>query len=100
MKNQFSTKTRISYDVSHSILDISGHKAGFKLLAGEHVLRLHVFVDRSVMEAFVNGRLCGTGQPFQDINDKAIRLFSEGGTARIRSVGIWEMGSVWARPAQ
>ena len=98
--DDFSTKTRISYDASRSILDISGHKAGFKLLAGEHVLRLQVFVDRSVMEAFVNGRLCGTVQPFQDINDKAIRLFSEGGTARIRSVGIWEMGSVWARPAQ
>ena len=96
--DDFSTKTRIAYDVNHSTLDIDGHKAEFKLLEGEEVLRLHAFVDRSVMEAFVNRRECGTVQPLQNINDQAIRLFSEGGKDRIRSVDVWEMGSIWERP--
>ena len=31
---------------------------------------------------------------------KAMRLFSEGGTARIRSIDVWEMGSIWQPPTE
>ena len=97
--DDFSAKNRIAYDVGNAKLHLEGYSADFALLEGEDVLRLHAFVDRSVLEVFVNRRACGTLQPFHDIEDKAIRLFSEGGTARIRSVDVWEMGSIWHRPA-
>ncbi len=98
--DDFKSGNRIAYDVSHSKLRIDGHSAPFELLEGEDVLRLHAFVDRSVLEVFVNRRECGTLQPFHNIEDKAMRLFSEGGTARIRSVDVWEMGSIWNRPTR
>jgi len=43
-------------------------------------------------------RKCGTLRPYNDLNHQAMRLFSKGGTARIRSVDVWEMGSIWERP--
>ena len=79
---------------------LDGYSADFELLEGEDVLRLHAFVDRSVLEVFVNRRECGTLRPFHNIEDKAMRLFSEGGTARIRSVDVWEMGSIWKRATE
>ena len=30
----------------------------------------------------------------------SMRLFSEGGTARVRSVDVWELGSIWQHPAE
>ena len=96
--DDFTLKTRLVYDVVNSKLNLDGFNADFKLLPGEDVLRLHAFVDRSVVEAFTNRREVGTVRAFQDINNQAIRLFSEGGTARIRSVDVWEMGSIWERP--
>ncbi len=90
-----SSKNRIAFDVANAKLHVDGNHADFELLEDEDVLRLHVFVDRSVLEAFVNRRECATLQPFQDINNKAMRLFSDGGTAHIRSVDVWEMGSIW-----
>lgn len=98
--DDFTSKTRLVYDVLNSKLNLDGFNADFKLLPGEDVLRLHAFVDRSVVEAFTNRRECGTVRAFQDINNQAIRLFSEGGTARIRSVDVWEMGSIWERPKE
>jgi len=35
-----------------------------------------------------------------DTEDQSMRLFSEGGTARIRSVDVWELGSIWRHPAE
>jgi len=98
--DDFSSKNRIAYDVSRSKLHVDGFNTDFKLLEGEEVLRLHAFVDRSVLEVFVNRRECATVEAFHDIEHKGLRLFSEGGTARIRSVDVWEMGSIWDRPAE
>ena len=98
--DDFSSKYRIAYDVSNSKLHLDGCSADFELLEGEDVLRLHAFIDRSVLEVFVNRRECGTLRPFHNIEDKAIRLFSEGGTARLRMVDVWEMGSIWQQPAE
>ncbi len=96
----FSTKSRIAYDVANRKLNLDAHSADFELLPGEDVLRIHAFVDRSVFEVFINRRECGTFRPMYNIEDKAIRLFSEGGAAHIRSVDVWEMGSIWAKEAK
>ncbi len=95
----FTNKVRIAFDVKDSILHINEHHMPFELLEGEDCLRLHAFVDRSVVEVFINRRECGTVQPFHNIDDKSIRLFSDGGTAHIRSVDVWEIGSIWKKPS-
>jgi beta-fructofuranosidase len=98
--NDFRSKNRIAYDTENAKLRLDGYSVDFELLEGENLLRLHAFVDRSVLEVFVNRRECGTLRPFHNIEDKAIRLFTEGGAARIRSIDIWEMGSIWSQPTQ
>lgn len=96
----FSTKNHIYYDVKNAKLHLDGFSADFQLLEEEEVFRLHIFVDRSVVEAFINRRECGTVRAFNDPNHKAMRLFSDGGTARIRSVDVWEIGSIWQHPTE
>jgi beta-fructofuranosidase len=97
--DNFRLKNRIAYDVSRSRLYVDGFSTRFKLLEGEEVLRLQAFVDRSVLEVFVNRRECGTAQSTHDIGHQAMRLFSEGGTAHVRSIDVLEIGSIWDRPA-
>ena len=51
---------------------------------------MRLFLDRCLLEVFVNGHTCsmvlaaGSG-------DRGLDLFSEGGTATVRSLDIWEM---------
>jgi beta-fructofuranosidase len=96
----FTSKNRIGYDVENGRLHVDGHSAALELLYDEEVLRLHVFVDRSVLEVFVNRRECATLKRLNNMEDRSMRLFSEGGTARIRSVDVWELGSIWRHPAE
>jgi beta-fructofuranosidase len=98
--SDFAVRTRVGYDAANGKLFLDGHSAEFALLEDEEVLRLHAFVDRSLFEVFVNRRECGTVRPFYNIQHQAMRLFSEGGTARIRSIDVWQMGSIWERPAR
>ncbi len=53
---------------------------------------LHVFLDRSVLELFVDdGQGCATQVIYPEPNDQGLRLFAEGGSVRVRSLEIWEM---------
>lgn len=94
--DDFQTSSRIWLDVENSELHADGYSSDFKLLEDEQdLLLLHAFVDRSVIEVFINRRRCATIRAFRDIEAKAMRLFSQDGAARIRSVDVWEMGSIW-----
>jgi beta-fructofuranosidase len=97
----FQTGSRIWLDVEAARWHAGQHSDGFRLLDDEqNVLRIHAFVDRSVIEVFINRRQCATLRAFHDIEAKAMRLFSQGGAARIRSVDVWEMGSIWQPPPE
>jgi len=91
---------RIAYDVEDARLHVDGHSASFELLHDEDILRLHVFVDRSMLEVFVSRRECATLKRLDNMENRAMRLFSEGGTARMRSVDVWEVGSIWQHPSE
>ena len=76
---------------------LPGHdyRVPLPLLAGEHTLRLHVFIDKSVMEIFINGRACFTRTIYPLADDLGIALFAEGGSTKVTSVDVWSMKSVW-----
>ncbi|MDQ1317496.1 MAG: beta-fructofuranosidase, partial [Candidatus Poribacteria bacterium] len=95
--DDFETRSRVYFDVEQKELYIGKYRMDFELLEDEQVLRIHTFVDHGVMETFVNRRECGTLRPYNDLNHRAMRLFSNGGAAYIRSVDVWEMGSIWER---
>ena len=57
-------------------------------------LRLRIFLDRSVIEIFANGRTCLTSRIYPSREDSlGIGCFARGGTAKLRELKVWEMGS-------
>ncbi|MBW3623202.1 MAG: glycoside hydrolase family 32 protein [Armatimonadetes bacterium] len=55
-------------------------------------LDLTVYVDRSVIEAFANGRACHTSRFYPERDDsRRIGLFARGGSVKIETVDVWEM---------
>ncbi|MGH3148854.1 MAG: glycoside hydrolase family 32 protein, partial [Rubrobacter sp.] len=61
-------------------------------------LTLHVFVDCSVVEVFANGRACLTDRIYPTREDSlGLDLFSHGGDARLESLNVWKMDSIWSR---
>jgi len=87
-------------DTSQSSLDdsahLSRHAGPLTLISGE-TLRLHLFLDRSVVEVFANERSCATARIYPTLADsKGISVFAHGGTARLVSLDAWEMQSIWA----
>jgi len=74
--------------------DTSLQTAPFTLEPGEP-LRLRVFLDRSMLEVFANGRLCLTQRLYPTRPDSiGVILFAEGNPATVRSLDAWEMEPV------
>ena len=58
-------------------------------------LRLHVFLDRSVIEVFINDRLYLASRIYPDCTDSlGLRLHVAGGRAALRSLDVWTLGSL------
>ena len=57
---------------------------------------LRVFLDRTVMEVFVNdGERAITQVAYADAANLDVWLYAEGGAAVFEDVRAWEMGSIW-----
>ena len=54
-------------------------------------VRMHVFVDRLLIEAFVNGQTCTAVAQDRDPRYDRIDLFSEGGVACCTRLDIWDI---------
>ena len=59
-------------------------------------LRLRVFVDRSVVEVFANGRQCLAVRVYPDRDDSVgVSLRSQGAPSTVRSLSAWTLASIW-----
>ncbi len=68
--------------------------APFELKPGEP-LQLRVFLDRSVLEVFANGRQCLTQRIYPTRADSlGIKLFSRGGGMKVKKLDVWDMSPV------
>ncbi len=60
-------------------------------------LTLRVFVDRSVVEVFVNGKQCVATRVYPAREDSVgVSFRSQGADSRLRSLRAWRMRSIWA----
>ena len=60
--------------------------------------RLHVFVDRSILEVFVNGRQCLAVRVYPSRPDSlGVSFRSQGRDARLRSLDAWQMDSIYGQ---
>lgn len=71
--------------------ELTAQEAPFELQPGEK-LRLRVFLDRSILEVFANGRQCMTQRIYPARPDSlGVVLFSERGNVEVESLEAWEM---------
>ena len=69
--------------------------APVKLLPGETV-KLRVFIDKSVVEVFVNGKQCVAVRVYPGRDDSnGVSIKSMGGDAELRSLTAWKMKSIY-----
>ena len=62
----------------------------------EETLKLHVFIDRSVIEVFVNGRQCVAMRVYPGRPDSTgVSLSAQGRGAELLSLDLWEMKSIY-----
>jgi sucrose-6-phosphate hydrolase SacC (GH32 family) len=60
--------------------------------AAQTNLKLHIFVDRSVIEVFVNDELALASRVYPTRPDSlGVRLVASGGQARVKQVDAWKM---------
>ena len=93
----FFDSTTNDFGVEASILREPGGRSGMPegrgpsfIPRGEPV-RMHVFLDKGLLEVFVNGRTCTTAAPERLRRYGGIDLFSEGGVVRCTRLDIWSM---------
>jgi beta-fructofuranosidase len=59
-------------------------------------LKLHAFLDKSVLEVFINdGRTCVTRVEYPGEANLGVSVFSENGSATLQSLDAWQMKPVW-----
>ena len=75
-------------------LNAAGTRVPLQLGAGD-TLRLHLFLDHSVMELFIqDGSASVTRVDYPPEEDVAVALFADGGTAAAISLDAWEMAAI------
>jgi beta-fructofuranosidase len=83
-------KTEIPYDRENGSL----FDAALPLRRKSDALTLRIYVDRSIVECFANGRVCYTLRSYPKREDcLSVGAFARGGKAVIDSVDVWEIGS-------
>ena len=96
-----ATDSLISIDSSYSSLspDVRSRapETGPVFLERDEPLRLRVFVDRSVVEVFVNGKQCVAMRVYPGREDSVgVSLRSQGQDARVVSLEAWQMENIYA----
>ena len=66
------------------------------VLEEDEMLELRVFIDKSVVEVFVNGKQCVAARVYPDREDSlGISFRSQGVDSKLVSLRTWEMKSIW-----
>ena len=92
--------SELAIDVSHASLDPTvrsrSPEIGPLYLAEGEPLRLRVFMDRSVVEVFANGRQCLTLRVYPTRDDsRGVSVFARGSEAKLVSLTAYQMQSIW-----
>ena len=89
-----SAAVPVSYDGQY--LEVADVRFPFSLEDDDELLTLHIFLDRSVMEVFVNGgRICATRVLYPPEKNLGVEVFSQEGLTTVKQLDIWAMHSSW-----
>ncbi|WP_246183515.1 S-layer homology domain-containing protein [Paenibacillus methanolicus] len=100
-------ETKLIYDAEKQLLNLDRWKSsldpdvqkgvqGGKMELDGDVLKLHVYLDRSMLEAYANGKNSITSRINPTRADAlGLEAWSEGGSASIEKLQVWEMNSAY-----
>ena len=75
--------------------DVNPATMPVKVVAGEP-MRWRIFVDHSIIEVFVNERLCLACRVYPTRKDsQGVRFFAHRGQATVRNIHIWRINAIW-----
>jgi len=87
---------KIVYDAMRQEIIVQGHRARAPLMDGKQ--RLTVFVDRTLLEVFASDGLTYVPLPFIPTKeDQSISVHVKGGKARLTSLQLYKLKSIWER---
>jgi fructan beta-fructosidase len=87
----------IRYDARKKEIHYRGKKADLEPIDGR--IELQVLVDRTSLELFGNaGRRCLSFCVLVDPKQTDLELSARGGTAKVASLDVYELGSAWEKP--
>ena len=94
---QFVTieREKSSLNVNHDVLPSRQvvRNAPLAILPGEPV-QIHLFLDKSVLEVFVNGRITLSSRIYPTLSDSlGVALFTRNGRVTITSLDIWPLNA-------
>jgi len=59
-------------------------------------VKLHIFVDRSIIEVFVNdGEAALTDRIYPALQSDGLELYADGDQGNVRSLTVWQLRSIW-----
>jgi beta-fructofuranosidase len=89
-------KRAVTIEYDRTTLNVAGTKVPLPLDAHQPELKLHVFLDKSVLEVYANdGRQCVTRVVYPEEQDQGLEVFASGGAATVTSLDVWQLRSIW-----
>jgi len=76
-------------------LEVDGVKARLTFPEKRKTITLQVFLDKSVLEVYANGRACFTRVLDSREKDLRLALFASGGGMKINSLTAWPLKTIW-----
>ncbi len=75
----------------------AGKEVGkLKSVEGKKLVDFHVFVDKSVIEIFINNQECLTSRIYpKDNNSNLFKIFAKNGKVKLQSLDLWTLKSIW-----
>jgi len=96
---RFTADQKVTIDTSHSSLKkLRPRKPETAplVLGKDEPLDLRIFIDRTIVEVFANERQCVSLRVYPTRHTaRYVSVFSEGGDAKLLSLDVWQMRSVW-----
>jgi beta-fructofuranosidase len=100
-------QTHLVYDASRQILSLDCTASSLSSAADRNLheaplspdtdgcLKLHIYLDHSVLEVFANGHTCLAGRVYPTRPDSlGMNLFARRGQTGLKSLDIWKMKSI------
>lgn len=94
--NNYENGKIIEIKAERRYLRVGKEKGKIDLTLNEKLIKFHIFIDKSVVEVFLNDKDCLTSKVYQEtLNSDRIDVFSTEEDIILKSLDVWELKSIW-----